>query len=193
MFFAILIFVLISANSSEATDAYWNNFGDYFEEIMPFAGGNENYVVEGIPNLDWYTVQEWEKKICSQDLSTEFDYDYSFDEGYDHSAIYGLTIAVNAQLDSTGIIEDEKEIYLFILSWYIQGLPTQGSDKKIKYSLTAKHPITKINLSEDTTKKEFSLVTGDSGFYSIYTNNKYNEIILTIDNNPKTYAVLDNT
>ena len=169
-------------------DNYWTEYNTMFDWTIPVFSFNEP------GQTNWYPVADWELKVCSNDFSSDFTLDDtlgSMSMSVD-GRIYDLTIALNPELMQTSFTDEEgNSQQLFTIGWYIQGLPSGGSsDNNVKYGI--KFGNTDLDLGSGETEKEFSIMTGTSGFYTNYTKDCPEEVVLTIksESNTKTYRQL---
>jgi len=175
-------FPLVSSGVPAAGDLWTGFLSDYFKQILHF--DVSNVVYNEPPTLDWYPVEPWEVQYCSKDMSSEFFLDnqkQSLNINVD-GKVYSLTIALNPEIMQTFFTDDAgKSQQLFTIGWYIQGTSSSGSNNaKVKYDIKLYPGNTKLDLGSGEKEKEFSLVTGTSGFYSNYTIQCPEKVILTI-------------
>lgn len=175
------------------------NWDDYFSEYSEVLGWAPLEFSYNEPTqLNWYPIADWEIETCSQDFSTDFEIDDSnIAEGYTSitadDTVYGLTIALNPELKNTSFTsENEEKEYLFSMGWYIAGLPSGGSNSAtIKYKISLGSGSNYLDLGGGETEKEFSIITGTSGFYSNYTTDCFDNIRLIIEGDTRKVITQD--
>ncbi len=193
LYFTFIIFSILLLSSFVSSDnSFWDhNFLDYFNS-QPFwiedLGSNPH------ETLGWYPVSDWEIGVCKEVFSTEFqnsDTDHSLPPSSFDERNYGLTIAINPVLKEQIYTDEEGDpVYLFSVSWYLQGLDEDVVEYKLK-AIKREGGYDFLDLGGDENSKEFTLLTGTSGFYSAYSETCYSKITLLIDDNVQsTYDVI---
>ena len=192
----VLICFLLVPNFVSSEDPYnpWtDDWGSVFNSIgiFGFFGADSNF--DPGEELNWYPLADWEYQVCSETLTSEFFYDAEAGGGHSNfdSRVYDHTVAVNAEIMETDFVdENDKPEYLLSVGWYIQAANLNDADRVVKYKVKLRPKSYYLNLGDGETEKEFTLMTGTSGFYSNYTTRQYESVDLIIDNNMYTFDII---
>lgn len=185
MYFILFLLIISLVYSTEPSNwADWDQYYNGDEGFIPWWGNDAGISYNEPGELNWYPAQDWEKEVCAADFTTDF---YYKDQGVIplkvDDRVYDLTIALNAELQDTQYTTENEELeYSFTIGWYIQGISRGDAEEdKIKYKILLKPGNDYVDLGDGETEKEFTIMTGTSGFYSNYTINNYTKAQIIID------------
>ena len=196
--FKIIVFVLIflvitNFVIAEKMDPWTDlTFFDSIDSIGFFDWGEFDSNFDPGEELNWYPLEDWEYQVCSATLTSEFFYDN--DESISHvnldGRVYDETVALNANVEKTEFTDENgKTEYLLTIGWYIQAANLNNADRTVKYKVKLNPGNYYLDLGEGETEKEFTLITGASGFFSNYTTVQYRSVDLIVDNEIYTFDV----
>lgn len=135
----------------------------------------------GYPEMPWYQVQDWEKKVCEHDAGVDRSTSYS-SEPYGYNYVYQTTVALQAQSSAV----PNSNLTKYELAWYIRPLTEQVTFKiEIKGSGDTEYLQYAVTDMDGTFLIQESVQpgTGTSGYFAFYLKSSYmpENAIMTYD------------
>ncbi len=148
-----------------------------FENIIKLF--NSDY--SSIPQLNWYSVAEWEQKVCSADLMKDLRNlpEYTTVD-FGDSRVYGLSVTATPKIDCITINNTVE--YLITVGWYLQS-----------YISETKKYFCYIDNQKLIDNKEINLRDGDQGFYANYTTTRPNTFKIVVGSTEYKYKFINSS
>jgi hypothetical protein len=181
-----LLIILINSTIADDEPGFWTGTPGFFD------WGKYSPSYDPGEQLEWYPLADWEYQACATTLTSDFFYDDDSSEAGiqlgNNNALYGQTVAVNAEIKFTDFVNEEgRKEYALKVGWYIQAANLDDADKTISYKIRLMPGNYYLDLGNGEIEEEFTLITGTSGFFAEYITVGYEiaELIIEDENGDK--------